>query len=184
MLNRLSTTQPVPGARVVPLAFHVDFYGGPTKSDPYVLAAATQRQQMYDAARGRVYTPQAIVDGDREFEGGSDGTARTAVAAAAARPKVGVTVSRSTRVLAPPWLPATVRYGAAGAGAVLTAVLTESGIVVNLPQSEGSGGRTLMAPIVRGIQSCSSSRQARTTSSAWGRWDRAGLGRVPESRDP
>jgi hypothetical protein len=155
-LNRLATTQPVPGARVIPLAFHVDFYGGATKSDPYVLPAATQRQQTYDAARGRVYTPQAIVDGDREFNGSEDATARSAVAAAVLRPKVGVAVSRSARVVAPPWLPVSIRYGAAGAGVragvTLTAVVTESGIVVNLPQSEGSGGRTLMAPIVRSIQ--------------------------------
>ena len=159
-LNRLTTTQPVPGIRVIPLAFHVDFYGGPTKTDPYVLPAATQRQQTYDSARGRVYTPQAIVDGDREFEGGSDGTARQAIAAAAMRGKVGVGVSRSARVLAPPWLPVSIRYGSAGAappgGIVLTAVLTESGIVVNLPQSERSGGRTLMAPIVRSIQAVGS----------------------------
>jgi hypothetical protein len=37
-------------------------------------------------------------------------------------------------------------------GIILTAVLTERGIVVNFPQSETSGGPTLMAPIVRGIQ--------------------------------
>jgi hypothetical protein len=157
-LLRLTTTQPVPGIRVVPIAFHVDFFGGPTKNDPFVLPAATQRQQTYDSARGRVYTPQAIVDGDREFIGSSDGTARQAIAASALRQKVGVAVSRSARVLAPPWLPVSIRYGGAGApgGVVLTAVLTESGIVVNLPQSEGSGGRTLMAPIVRSMQAVGS----------------------------
>ena len=157
-LTRLTTTQPVPGIRVVPIAFHVDFFGGTTKNDPFVLPTATQRQQTYDSARGRVYTPQAIVDGDREFIGSSDGTARQAIAASALRQKVGVAVSRSARVLAPPWLPVSIRYGGAGApgGVVLTAVLTESGIVVNLPQSEGSGGRTLMAPIVRSMQAVGS----------------------------
>ncbi|MGH7297844.1 MAG: DUF1223 domain-containing protein, partial [Polyangiaceae bacterium] len=154
-LNRLASTQPVAGARVVPLAFHVDFYGGTTKNDPFVLAAATQRQQTYDAARGRVYTPQAIVDGDREFTGWEDGTARSAIAAAAKHPKAGVAVFRSARVLAPPWLPVSIRYGSAAMvarGVTLTALLTESGIVVNLPQSERGGGHTLMAPVVRSIQ--------------------------------
>lgn len=158
-LIRLTTTQPVPGIRVVPIAFHVDFFGGTTKNDPFVLPAATQRQQTYDSARGRVYTPQAIVDGEREFIGSADGTARQAIAASALRQKVGVAVSRSARVLGPPWLPVSIRYGGASAapgGVVLTAVLTEGGIIVNLPQSEGSGGRTLMAPIVRSMQAVGS----------------------------
>ena len=146
-------TQPVAGARLIPLAYHVEFYGGATTTDPYVLPAATRRQQTYDSARGRVYTPQAIVDGDREFTGSEDGTARTAIAAAARQSKVNVEVSRAPRLVGPTALALSIRYGGSGRrAATITAVLTESSLVEIHHGGLTDYDRKPLAPVVRSIQ--------------------------------
>jgi len=150
--NRL-VAQPVAGARLIPLAYHVEFYGGASTTDPYVLPAATRRQQTYDAARGRVYTPQAIVDGDREFTGSEDTTARTAIAAAARLSKVNVEVSRAPRLVGPTSLALSVRYGGSGRrSATITAVLTESSLVEIHHGGLTDYDRKPLAPVVRSIQ--------------------------------
>jgi len=155
-VNRLATTQPVAGARILPLAFHVEFYGGTSNNDPYVLAAGTRRQSDYDAARGRVYTPQAIVDGDHEFIGSQDSTARSSVAAAARQPKITVEVARSPRFAAPGSLPVVIRYGRAPGGhrgLSVAVILTESNLVFERRRADGAEGeRTPLAPVVRSIQ--------------------------------
>jgi hypothetical protein len=131
----------------------VEFYGGATTTDPYVLPAATKRQQTYDAARGRVYTPQAIVDGDREFTGSEDGTARTAIAAAARQSKVNVEVSRAPRLVGPTTLALSIRYGGSGRrAATITAVLTESSLVEIHHGGLTDYDRKPLAPVVRSIQ--------------------------------
>lgn len=151
-VNRLAA-QPVPGTRLIPLAFHVEFYGGSSTTDPYVLPAATQRQQTYDSARGRVYTPQAIVDGDREFTGSEDATARTAIAAAAQLPKINVDVSRAVRFVAPTSVALSIRYGGSrGRRTSLTAVLAESNLVETHHGGHTDYDRTPLVPVVRGVQ--------------------------------
>jgi hypothetical protein len=151
-MNRL-VTQPVQGARLIPLAYHVEFYGGASTTDPYVLPAATRRQQTYDSVRGRVYTPQGIVDGDREFIGSEDGTARSAIAAAARQPKVSVEVSRAPRLVGPAALALSIRYASAGRRtATITAVLSESGLVEIQHGGLTDYDRKPLAPVVRTLQ--------------------------------
>jgi hypothetical protein len=150
-VNRL-VSQPVAGAQLIPLAFHVEFYGGTSGSDPFILPAATSRQNTYDSARGRVYTPQAIVDGDREFVGSEDGTARSAIASAARQPKVLVELSRSPRFVGPQALAVSIRYGASSRRATLTAVLAESGLVETHHGGHTDYDRTPLVPVVRAIQ--------------------------------
>ncbi len=144
--------QPVAGATLIRIAYHVSFVEG-AGTDPYVLQAATQRQQSYDAARGRTYTPQAIVDGDREFVGSEDETARAAIAAAARQPKVSVDVTRSARFVGPGALAISIRYGSMGARrAGLTLVLTEKGLLDIHHGGLIEYDRRPLAPIVRSMQ--------------------------------
>jgi hypothetical protein len=144
--------QPVAGATLIRIAYHVSFLEG-AGTDPYVLPAATQRQATYDAARGRTYTPQAIIDGDREFVGSEDETARAAIAAAARQPKVRVDVTRSARFVGPGALAVSVRYGSTGARrASLTLVLTERGLLDIHHGGLIEYDRRPLAPIVRSIQ--------------------------------
>ena len=56
-------------ARLFPLAFHVDYWNRLGWRDPFSDEAYSRRQRAYARAvgAGRVYTPQMIVNGQREF---------------------------------------------------------------------------------------------------------------------
>lgn len=57
--------------RVIPLAFHVDYWNHLGWRDPYSSAEWSQRQASYERALklDSVYTPQAVVDGTRQMIG-------------------------------------------------------------------------------------------------------------------
>jgi hypothetical protein len=71
LLAVLAKEQPIPGARIIPLELHVDYWDDLGWKDPASSAAATRRQQSYGRVFGedRVYTPQMVVDGRDEFVG-------------------------------------------------------------------------------------------------------------------
>ncbi len=94
-LARLAHEQPVDGALVVPIAWHVDYWDYIGWADPFALKASTERQRAYAQwmGRGSLYTPQAVVDGRAEMTG-SDAQALTrAVEAQVRAPKAKVSVS-------------------------------------------------------------------------------------------
>lgn len=69
LLARLAKTQPVPGAELIPLAFHMDAYDGLGWRDRFGLPDATQRQRRYNAVHnhGKLFAPHMVVDGERSF---------------------------------------------------------------------------------------------------------------------
>lgn len=86
LLSKLQKTQPVPGANVIILEEHVDYWDRLGWKDPFSSAAMTTRQAEYADAHGgqQVYTPQMVVDGQAEFVGSSAGNATAAISFAAA----------------------------------------------------------------------------------------------------
>ncbi len=60
--------------RVVPLAYHVDYWDGIGWRDPFSQPAWTQRQQAYARAfgAGQVYTPQIVINGGTECVGSQE----------------------------------------------------------------------------------------------------------------
>lgn len=69
LLARLAKTQPVTGAEVIPLAFHMDAYDGLGWKDRFGLPDATQRERRYNSVlnHGKLFAPHMVVDGDRSF---------------------------------------------------------------------------------------------------------------------
>jgi len=80
LLEALDKTQPIPGADLIVLGEHVDYWDGSWK-DRFSSPAFTKRQwdyAKYFGLRG-VYTPQLVVDGQSEFVGSSGPDAKAAI---------------------------------------------------------------------------------------------------------
>lgn len=80
LLEQLDQAQPVPGAEIIVLSEHVDYWDRLGWKDPFSTHFFSERQEEYARRFGidGPYTPQMVVDGESEFVG-SDG--RRAIAA-------------------------------------------------------------------------------------------------------
>ena len=87
--------QPIPGAQLIVLSEHVDYWNHIGWKDPYSDHSYSERQSAYaDRFRlGSVYTPQMVVDGSEEFNGSDSGLADKAIAKALGAPTIPVRLS-------------------------------------------------------------------------------------------
>lgn len=85
VLSRLDSEQPVDNVEIVPLALHVDYWNYLGWKDEFSDAAYSRRQSGYaehfnlDSS----YTPQMVIDGQKEFVGSNFDTAVNAIKEAA-----------------------------------------------------------------------------------------------------
>ena len=87
--------QPIPGAEVIVLSEHVDYWNHIGWKDPYSAHFYSERQSAY-ARRfelDSVYTPQMVVDGYSQFVGSNTAAADKALTKAVAVPKLAVHLS-------------------------------------------------------------------------------------------
>jgi hypothetical protein len=98
LLERLDTTQPVPGAQLIVLSEHVDYWDHDGWKDPNSSAALTGRQEAYVHALGLSdpYTPQFIVDGAKVLPTGDTQRFIKLFQDEAAAPKVPVRIDDVT----------------------------------------------------------------------------------------
>lgn len=91
LLSRLGSSPEWRG-RVIPLAFHVDYWNYIGWTDPFSRAEWSARQGAYAEAwrTGRIYTPQLVVQGRFDCNGADEACVERAVRATLSRP--------------PPWL--------------------------------------------------------------------------------
>jgi hypothetical protein len=95
LLAKLEARQPVEGAYVIALEEHVDYWNQQGWIDSYSSAEWTLRQQEYVAKfkENGVYTPQMIVDGQRQFVGSRELEAEQAIQEAANGTKTDVAIT-------------------------------------------------------------------------------------------
>ncbi len=95
LLEKLDQSQPVPGATIIALSEHVDYWNHIGWADPYSSPVFSSRQAAY-LRRFHLegsYTPQMIVDGTTEFVGSDWSRAQSAIAAATKLDKVQIHLS-------------------------------------------------------------------------------------------
>jgi len=94
-LTFLQTQQPVSGAGIITLAYHVDYWDRLGWKDRFSSAEYSQRQNDYSQrfTLDSIYTPQMIVDGTTEFVGSNLEKATGSIAGAATLDKAGVTAA-------------------------------------------------------------------------------------------
>ncbi len=144
LLLDLDRDQPVPGAEVIALGEHVDYWNQQGWFDRFSSAQYTQRQQEY-AVRFHLdspYTPQMVVDGRVEVVGNNLRKAQQAIADAAAQPQS----APVTLALSGDALQINVDGQGPSSGDVLLAI-TENGLSTSVKAGE-NGGRELRHPAV------------------------------------
>ena len=158
LLIRLEAEQPVPGAQIIGLSEHVDYWNGLGWRDPFSSSAFTERQEVYRRALGEPasYTPQMVVDGRTALVGSLEADARRAIARALASPKAemrlqwtgamvsGVLTIR-LRIDSLPELPD-------GEMAELWLAVTETGLTTNVLRGENARRRLRHTAVARRLE--------------------------------
>ena len=94
-LRMLDTQQPVPGAQLIVLEEHVDYWDDQGWRDPFSSHALTLRQDnyVYRMRLASPYTPQMVIDGAYQFVGSDRGSAAKAFESARSSPKIAVRIT-------------------------------------------------------------------------------------------
>jgi hypothetical protein len=176
--------------KVVPLAYHVDFWNHVGWTDPFSSADWTKRQEAYARRLGlsSIYTPQAVVDGAAELVGSDAAAIQAAIAAAAAKPGAAIDLrleprDSKLRVEAAVDLPESLR----GRKWDLMVALYETGLSTAVGRGE-NGGRTLQNDyVVRTLARAgrvTASTKEETSLKLDSGWNRSKLGVAAFLQDP
>jgi hypothetical protein len=98
LLAQLQRTQPVPGADIIALEEHVDYWNNQGWVDPFSSVQFTNRQSDYEHSlrvSSGPYTPQMIVDGGAQFVGSNERAALAAIGKAAENPETVVAIKQA-----------------------------------------------------------------------------------------
>jgi hypothetical protein len=99
LLALFDQKQPVPGADLIVLSEHVDYWDRLGWKDPFSSSLFTARQQEYSyRLQGEgVYTPELVVDGRFGFVGSDGHKAASAIQEAMREPKISIAISDASR---------------------------------------------------------------------------------------
>jgi hypothetical protein len=157
LLKALEVRQPVEGVEVIALEEHVDYWNQDGWEDPYSSADWTLRQREYVSKfKGKgPYTPQMIVDGDKEFVGNSAREAQETIRTAARQQMANVSIAADSgasgdeqhfqvRVADVP--------GPGDPKADVWLAVTEDGLQANVDAGENKGRTLQHGAVVRSLQ--------------------------------
>jgi hypothetical protein len=139
---------PAMRGRVIPLAFHVDYWDSLGWRDPFSSAEWSQRQTRYARTMhlNSAYTPQAVVNGSREFIGSNRSALSAALEEASTekpRGEVTLTARREGNSLI-----ATIRATVPSNDDLMLAVV-EDGVTTKIEHGENAGRTLINDAIVR-----------------------------------
>jgi|SRR4029077_13476702 hypothetical protein len=99
LLQQLDQSPTIPGAQLIVLSEHVDYWDHDGWKDPHSSHSLTDRQNVYADHLGlkSVYTPQMVVDGTTEFLGSNGPSAKQAIEKARDLEKTTVRISGVSR---------------------------------------------------------------------------------------
>jgi len=154
--------------RVIPLAFHVDYWDSLGWRDPFSSKQWTQRQAGYARAMhlSSAYTPQAVVNGTREFVGSNRAALSAALEKASnekPRADVNLTARREGNSLI-----ATI-HATVPANDDLMLAIVEDGVTTKIEHGENAGRTLTNDAIVRKLIRVTSGQTTLTVplDSAW-----------------
>lgn len=153
LLSRLGSDPQLAG-RVVPLSFHVDYWNRLGWRDPFSSASWTARQERYvRALRARsLYTPQMVVNGEREMVGNAESRVRDAIRRSLAEPPAGK-VDVRLGALDGGKLPVTVHAELISRRAHdLVLALFQTGLETDVPRGENAGRHLANDYVVRHLE--------------------------------
>jgi hypothetical protein len=156
LLLQLETSQSIPGASIIAIEEHVDYWNHDGWTDPYSSAEWTQRQVDYVThfKDKEPYTPQQIVDGQVEMTGGQEQKTAQAIQQAAAQPKTEITLTAANS--SPDGTQLSVRVGKLTGStdrdsAEIWLAITESGLASSVNAGENAGRNLRHAPVLRSL---------------------------------
>jgi hypothetical protein len=146
----LEARQPVPGAEVIVLGEHVDYWDRLGWKDPFSAAAFSGRQRQYATVfKADSYTPQAVVNGRYELVGSRSAELSQRIAEATRAPRATVALSCPTATTL------AVRVGNLPPGTRAPEVLlalTETGLATQVGRGENAGRLLHHAAVVRALR--------------------------------
>lgn len=149
LLMTLDASQPLPGANVIALEEHVDYWDRLGWRDPFSSAVLTARQRRYAGALDldSAYTPEMVIDGRKEFVGNDSRRAANEIERAAQSPKAPLHLSWLERSAASAVL--SVETGAVQSDAQVVLAVTERKLASDVSRGENAGRNLRHAAIVR-----------------------------------
>jgi hypothetical protein len=95
LLEKLDSAQPIPGAQVIVLSEHVDYWDHDGWKDSHSSKLFTDRQEDYDRRFGlkSTFTPQMVVDGATQMNGSNGPLVARAIEGAVSRARIPIRIS-------------------------------------------------------------------------------------------
>jgi hypothetical protein len=152
--------------RVIPLAYHVDYWDRLGWRDPFSSPLWSQRQMIYvrQMRLASAYTPQVVVAGQHQFTGShADALGQSIVAASRVRPAgtIAAEAKRDGSSIV------TTVHGIAPPDSDLIVVLVEYDVATSVTAGENQGRRIVNDAIVRSLSRVSPGRTTLKADPAW-----------------
>jgi len=151
LLQSIDREQNIPGAQVIVLSEHVDYWDHDGWRDPFSSAEMTARQDAYVShfSQDSAYTPEAVVDGTRGLTGSDRRGLIGAIQEAAEKPKIEIAITNAA--VGGKAVQAAVK-AEAHPGTDLYAVLADDHDESSVSRGENSGRHLEHVAVVRVIE--------------------------------